>query len=166
MVDSNQLEIGTTSTESASSAKLFDPNQYPFLMAEHSPDDILITRRAWVKGQIKNKLYIVNNGEQALDFLNKRGEYSDAPTPSLLLLDLKMPKMDGFEVLEAMKGDADLKSIPVIVLTTSNRREDVERAYSLGCNSYIVKPVGYENFLHAVIEIQKYWIVLCEIPTP
>ena len=161
---SNELEVDTMRNEDAKSRNAYDPNMYSFLMAEDSPDDIVITKRAWKKGNIKNKLYIVNNGEETLDFLYKRGEYTDAPSISLILLDLNMPKMNGFEVLEAIKKDAELKSIPVIVLTSSNRGLDVERAYDLGCNSYITKPVNYDNFLKAVIEIQRYWILLCEIP--
>jgi CheY-like chemotaxis protein len=164
MVSTNQSEVDTTKTGYVSSRRLYDPDRYSFLMAEDSPDDILITKRAWKKGNIKNKLYIVNNGEETLDFLYKKGEYVDAPSISLMLLDLNMPKMNGFEVLEAIKKDTGLKSIPVIVLTTSNRDEDIQRAYYLGCNSYIVKPVNYDNFLKAVLEIQRYWILLSELP--
>jgi CheY-like chemotaxis protein len=133
-------------------------------MAEDNPDDVLITRRAWKKGHIKNRLYIVNNGEEALEFLYKQGEYVNAPTPSLMLLDLNMPRVDGFEVLKVIKQDPRLKRIPVIVLTTSDREKDIQLAYDLGCNSYIVKPVNYDNFLKAVVEIQRYWIILNEIP--
>ena len=164
MAYSNELVVDTTRIEYAKSRSVYDPDRYSFLMAEDSPDDVLITKRAWKKGNIKNKLYVVNDGEEALDFLYKRGEYVDAPSISLLLLDLNMPRMNGFEVLETIKTDAGLRSLPVVVLTTSNRDDDVERAYDLGCNSYICKPVSYINFLQAVIEIQRYWILLCEIP--
>jgi CheY-like chemotaxis protein len=164
MAYSNELEVNTTRIECGPSNKVLDPHNHPILMAEDNLDDVLITRRAWKKGNIKNKLYIVNDGEEALDFLYKRGQYADAPSISLILLDLNMPKMNGFEVLETIKNDAGLRSIPVIVLTTSNRSRDIRRAYHLGCNSYITKPVGYENFLKAVIEIQRYWIIQCEIP--
>ena len=165
MAYSNELEVDTTRIEHTSSNNIFDPNRYPILMAEDNPDDILITERAWKKANIKNRLYIVNDGEETLDFLYKRGKFADAPSISLLLLDLKMPRMNGFEVLEAIKKDAGLKRIPVIVLTSSNRGLDVDRAYDLGCNSFIVKPVNYDSFLKAVIQIQKYWILLCEIPS-
>jgi CheY-like chemotaxis protein len=138
--------------------------RHSILMAEDNPDDIMITRRAWKKSYIKNKLYFVKDGEEALDFLYKRGKYVDAPYISLLLLDLNMPKMDGFEVLETVKGDPELMQLPVIVLTSSISDRSIKRAYELGCNSYIVKPVGYDNFLKAIIEIQRYWILLCEIP--
>ena len=140
------------------------PDRHPILLAEDNPDDILITKRAWSKGLIKNKLYIVNDGEEALEFLYKQGEYSNAPTPSLMLLDLKMPRVDGFEVLKTVKQDAKLKMLPIIVLTTSNRDKDIQLAYSLGCNSYIVKPVNYERFIEAVKTIYRYWMIMCEIP--
>jgi len=141
-----------------------DPGRYPILMAEDNPDDVLITKRAWKKGNIKNKLYIVNNGAEALQFLYKQGAHVDAPTPTLMLLDLKMPRVDGFEVLKTIKQDPQLKRMPVIVLTTSNWDKDIQLAYDLGCNSYIVKPVGYENFLKAVVDIHRYWIILNEKP--
>jgi CheY-like chemotaxis protein len=141
-----------------------DSNRFPILLAEDNPDDILIIKRAWSKGLIKNMLYIVNNGEEALEFLYKQGEYSNAPTPGLMLLDLKMPRVDGFEVLKTVKQDAKLKQLPIIVLTTSNREMDIQRAFNLGCNSYILKPVDYEKFLVAVETIQKYWMTICEIP--
>ena len=137
----------------------------PILLAEDNDDDVLITKRAWKKGQIKNKLYVVNDGEQALEFLNRKGEYANSPRPCLMLMDLKMPRVDGFEVLETIKGDSNLKKMPVIILTTSSRSKDVERAYELGANSYICKPVSYENFIQTVIDMQKYWLVVCEIPS-
>jgi CheY-like chemotaxis protein len=139
-------------------------DDYPVLLVEDSLDDILITRRAWKVGQIKNPLFEVRDGEEALTFLHKEGEYIEAPRPCLILLDLKMPRMGGLELLEIIKRDDSLKKIPVVVLTTSNRSKDVERAYQLGCNSYIVKPVNFPNFIDAVIEIKRYWLILCEIP--
>jgi CheY-like chemotaxis protein len=153
-----------TSKEAVGDNILNSANGCPILLAEDNPDDVLITKRAWSKGLIKNKLYVVNNGEEALKFLFKQGEYSNAPTPSLMLLDLKMPRVDGFEVLKTVKQDAKLKMLPIIVLTTSNREQDIQRAYELGCNSYIMKPVSYEKFIEAVNTIQRYWMTMCEIP--
>ena len=141
-----------------------NPCDHSILMAEDNHDDVMITQRAWKKGQIINPLYIVNNGEEAIEFLYKKGSYTDAPTPSLMLLDLKMPRMDGFEVLGKLKGDNRFRKIPIIVLTTSDRGKDIERAYDLGCNSYICKPMNFENFIKVVIEIQQYWLILCKIP--
>lgn len=154
-----------TNNVDARSLDSYNPEKYPILMAEDNPDDVLITKRAWKKGLIRNRLYIVNNGVEALKFLYKQGEYVDTPAPSLLLLDLNMPIVDGFEVLKTIKQDHRLKRMPVIVLTTSNREKDIELAYDLGCNSYIVKPVNYDNFLKAIIDIQRYWIILNEIPS-
>ena len=141
-----------------------NPQDHPILMAEDSPDDILITRRAWKKGNIRNPLHVVKDGEEAIDFIYKKGRHTKAPKPSLMLLDLKMPKMDGFEVLSQLKSDNKYKKMPILVLTSSDRDQDVDRAYELGCNSYICKPVNFENFIKVVIEIQQYWLVLCKIP--
>jgi CheY-like chemotaxis protein len=138
--------------------------EYPILLVEDNPDDIMITKRAFAKGRILNKLYVVQDGEEAIEFLRKRGKYKDVPTPTLVLLDLKMPKMNGFEVLEQIKGDKDLKSIPIVVLTSSERDKDIEEAYKLGCNSYIVKPVNFENFIKTVVDIKEYWLSISRVP--
>jgi len=165
MAHSLEVSVNTSPINNVQPHKIYDPDKYPILLVEDNPDDILITQRAWKKGLIKNRLYVVNDGEQALEFIYKKGEYVDAPTPSLMLLDLKMPKVDGFEVLKTVKQDENLKKMPIVVLTSSRENADLDRAYDLGCNSFIVKPVGYDNFLEAVVDIQKYWIIICEIPT-
>jgi two-component system response regulator len=141
-----------------------DKGVYPILLVEDSPEDVIITKRAWKKGCIKNELLVVNDGIEALRFLHKENEYAFAPTPCLILLDLKMPKMDGFEVLVTIKNDYSLKSIPVIVLTSSERIQDVEKAYKLGCNSYIVKPIYFDKFIKAVVNIDTYWFTICKLP--
>jgi len=138
--------------------------EYPILLVEDNQDDIVITRRAMTKGRIRNKLYIVHDGEEAIEFFRKKGRHKDAPTPALVLLDLKMPKLDGFEVLREIKRDDELKTIPVIVLTSSGSDADIERAYKLGCNNYIVKPVSFENFIKTVVEIKQYWLIISRIP--
>ncbi len=143
--------------------RIYD-HDHSILMAEDSPDDIIITKRAWKVGHIQNPLYIVNNGEEAIEFLYKKGSYTDVPTPSLMLLDLKMPRMDGFEVLSKLKRDNQFRKMPIIVLTTSDRDKDIERAYHLGCNSYICKPMNFEKFIKAVLDIQQYWLNLSKIP--
>src|SRR4030042_1930423 len=127
------------------------PQNNAILLVEDSLDDVLITRRALEKGRICNPLYVVNDGESALRFVRREGEFRNSCTPALVLLDLNMPKLDGFQVLKEMKGDQRLKSIPVVELTTSDRDKDVERAYLLGCNSFIVKPVSFESFLKVLI---------------
>ena len=136
----------------------------PILLVEDNEDDILITRRALKKGKIRNQLQVVHDGEEALEFLRNIGEFSEKVKPGLILLDLHMPKLDGFGVLKELKKDPDLKSIPVVVLTTSRRDKDVKLAFDLGCNSYIVKPVSFEKFINTVIQIQKYWLVVSTIP--
>jgi len=138
--------------------------QYPILLVEDNEDDVIITRRAIEKGGIRNRLYVVPDGEEALNFLRKEGKYKDVPRPGLVLLDLKMPKIDGFEVLKQVKNDNDLKFIPIVVLTSSGRDEDVRRAYTLGCNSYLVKPEKFEKLTETVMEIDQYWLRISRIP--
>ena len=136
------------------------------LMAEDDEHDIVATKRAWKKHHIVNPLYIVNNGEECLDFLHQRGKYSDpstAPRPGILLLDIKMPKMDGLAVLKHIRRDEDLRLLPVVIVTTSKAEEDRLRSYNLGVNAYIVKPVGFENFSEAVRTISLFW-QLVELP--
>jgi len=134
----------------------------PVLLVEDNPDDVLITKRAWEKGSISNTLIDLSDGEQALKFLRKQGKYSDVPTPCLILLDLKMPRVDGFAVLETMKSDNSLKNIPVLILTSSEREQDIERANKLGCEKYIVKPVSFEGFLKEVAEIKSLLLSIKE----
>ena len=141
------------------------PEKCPILLVEDNEDDIMITKRAIQKGQIKNTLCVARDGEEAMDFLRRRGRFREASRPGFVLLDLNMPKLDGFEVLREVKNDPDLRSIPVVVLTTSGRDEDIEQAYALGCNNYIVKPVSFEKFIRTVIEIRKYWLTISRIPT-
>jgi CheY-like chemotaxis protein len=130
------------------------------LMAEDDEHDILATRRAWKKHHISNPLYIVNDGEECLDFLHRREKYSEqgtAPRPGILLLDIRMPKMDGLAVLKHIRQDKQLRRLPVIILTTSRAEEDRLRSYDLGVNAYIVKPVGFDNFSGAVRTINLFW---------
>jgi CheY-like chemotaxis protein len=134
------------------------------LLVEDNPDDVLITRRALLKGKISNALYVVNDGEEAVKFLRKENSYRGVCTPALVLLDLNMPKMDGFQVLREIKSDETLKSIPIIVLTTSDRDSDIDDAYRYGCNSYIVKPVSFEKFIKTVTDIKDYWLCLSRVP--
>jgi CheY-like chemotaxis protein len=150
----------------ASSSSEYTVPEYPILLVEDNLDDVLITKRAMAKGQIRNKLYVTNDGEEALEFLKKQGKYLNAPTPTLILLDLKMPKLDGFGVLKAVKSDEVLKSIPIIVLTSSERDKDIELAYQLGANNYIMKPVNFDNFIKTIISIKYYWLTISKIPVP
>lgn len=143
-------------------------HKQPFviLMAEDSEHDILATKRIWKKRDIVNPLYIVKDGEECLDYLHRRGRYSEpgaAPRPGILLLDLKMPRMDGLTVLEHIREDEKLCRLPVIILTTSRLEEDRLRSYDLGANAYIRKPIGFENFSTAIKIINIFW-ALVDLP--
>jgi CheY-like chemotaxis protein len=130
------------------------------LMAEDDEHDIVATKRAWKKHGIVNPLYVVTDGEECLDFLYRRGKYSNpesAPRPGILLLDINMPRMDGLTVLKHIRQDPELPHMFVVILTTSKREEDRMRSYGLGANAYIVKPVGLENFSEAVRTLSLFW---------
>ena len=133
------------------------------LLVEDNPDDVELTRIAFAEAKIANDLIVMGDGAQALDYLFARGDYSDRdPTdlPSIILLDLNLPKVDGREVLQAIRANAATKSLPVVVLTTSAEPFDVEASYALGVNSYIQKPVSFEQFVWAVKQVGLYWLVL------
>ena len=137
-------------------------NKKPFvvLMAEDNEHDIVATKRAWKENNIANPLYIVRDGEECLDYLHQRDKYSEpgsAPRPGILLLDIKMPKMDGLAVLSQIREDEKLHRLPVVILTTSKAEEDRLKSYDLGANAYIVKPVGFQNLAEAVRTINLFW---------
>ncbi len=139
------------------------PEKHPVLLAEDNIDDVFIARRFWEKANIENPLYVVRDGEEALDFLFRRGDYADAPEASLILLDLSMPKVDGFEVLKEIRS-GPLKRLPAIILTGSNREEEMNRANDLGCDGFLVKPLTFDNFVKAVIDIQRFSLCVAELP--
>lgn len=135
------------------------------LFAEDSIDDAMLTIRALTKSGFTNKLLHVKDGAEALDFMYCRGMYSERNpklNPKLLLLDLKMPKVSGMQVLEKIKSDPDLKSIPAVILTSSQEDPDIAKCYALGANSYIVKPVDSDNFFNAIKEMGMYWMILSQ----
>ncbi len=134
------------------------------LLVEDNPDDIMITKRAFKKGKIKNELHVVRSGEEALNFLYKKGEYKNVPIPGLILLDLNLPGVSGYEVLEKIKENDKLRRIPVIILTVSDHEEDVIKTYDLGANSFITKPVSFKNFIEVVTAITDYWLRISRIP--
>ena len=130
------------------------------LMAEDDEHDILAVRRAWEKRNINNPLYIVNDGEECLDYLHQRGKYSEqgtAPRPGIVLLDIKMPKMDGLAVLRYIRESDEFQRLPVIILTTSKDEQDRLKSYDLLANAYIIKPIGFDNFSEAVNTINLFW---------
>jgi CheY-like chemotaxis protein len=139
------------------------------LLAEDDPNDVLLLERAFQKAGLRHALKIVHDGEQAIDYLSGRGRYADRekfPLPFLLLLDLKMPGTDGFEVLQWLRGNLELKRLLVVVLTSSNLQTDVDRAYELGANSYLVKPVGFEEMAHLIQRFEIYWTEINRTPSP
>lgn len=135
------------------------------LFAEDSADDAMLTIRALTKSGFTNKLLHVKDGAEALDFIYCRGLYAGRNPnshPKLFLLDLKMPKVSGMQVLEKIKSDPDFKSIPVVILTSSQEDPDIAKCYDLGANSYIVKPVDSNNFFNAIKEMGMYWMILSQ----
>ncbi len=136
------------------------------LLIEDNPNDIELTIRALKKNKMDFKLHICRNGEEALDFLFCRNKFADRnikDQPGMILLDLKMPKVSGMEVIEKIKMNKNTKRIPVVVLTTSREDNDIVKSYDLGINSYIVKPVDFGRFVNAVAEIGQYWLKLNEL---
>jgi two-component system response regulator len=135
------------------------------LLVEDSPADVIITREAFKEARLQNTLHVVDDGVQAMEFLHQLGAYASAPRPDLILLDLNLPRKNGQEVLAEIKGDPKLQSIPIVILTTSNAEEDILKAYDLQANCYVIKPVGFENFLKAVQSIHNFWFSVVTLPT-
>ncbi|MFJ7327441.1 response regulator [Streptomyces cyaneofuscatus] len=134
------------------------------LLVEDDPGDELMTREAFEDNKIRNTLHVVRDGQEALDFLYRRGAYPDAPRPDLVLLDLNLPKYDGRQVLEQIKSDPELSLIPVVVLTTSSAEEDILRSYKLHANAYVTKPVDLDQFIAAVRQIDEFFVTVVRLP--
>jgi chemotaxis family two-component system response regulator Rcp1 len=134
------------------------------LLVEDNPGDVRLTREALKEAKVSNTLHVVEDGVAALDFLYRRGAYDKAPRPALILLDLNLPRKNGREVLAEIKQDAQLKTIPVVILTTSQAEEDVLRAYSLHANCYINKPVDFIQFTKIVRTIEEFWLTIVTLP--
>ncbi len=144
-----------------------DNSEVEILLVEDNMNDAELTMRALLKNKIANNLIHVKDGASAIDFLFGKGKFKDRDInnkPKLILLDLKMPKVDGIEVLRKIKGDELTKNIPVVVLTSSKENPDIEKSYSLGANSYIVKPVEFDGFMKAIAELGMYWILYNQRP--
>jgi CheY-like chemotaxis protein len=139
----------------------------PILLVEDDENDVMLLQRAFRRAAIINPLQVVRHGDDAVAYLEGTGEFADRmlyPLPVLMLLDLKLPRRTGLEVLQWVKERAGLKKIPIIVLTSSKNDDDVNRAYELGANSYVVKPVSFETLLELVKSLELYWLVLNERP--
>ena len=136
------------------------------LMADDDADDRMLARDAMIESRLANPFYVVEDGQELMDYLRRAGKYAtrEAPRPGLILLDLNMPRMDGREALRAIKNDPDLRSIPVVVLTTSKTEEDVLRSYNLGANSFITKPVTFERLVEIVSALGLYWLNIVQLP--
>ena len=143
-------------------------NEIEILLVEDNPNDVELTLRALKKHNLANKVHVVKDGAEALDYIFSRGTYENRNVnerPKLILLDLKLPKVDGLEVLRQIKSDERTKTIPVVVLTSSREEQDMIESYKLGVNSYIVKPVDFDKFLDAVSKLGLYWLLLNEQPS-
>lgn len=140
----------------------------PILLADDDPEDQMFAREAFRACKLANEVFVVEDGQQLLDYLRRVGPYKDpalSPSPALILLDLKMPRVDGLEALTQIKADSKLRKIPLIVLTTSGVDEDISRSYELGVNSFIRKPVTFEGLVDAIRGLGRYWFELVELPT-
>jgi CheY-like chemotaxis protein len=136
------------------------------LLVEDNPGDVRLTREALRRGRVANTLHVVDDGDKALAFLRREGEYADAPRPGVVLLDLNLPGLDGRDVLAAVKSDPALRRIPIIVLTTSSADRDVANSYDLGANCFISKPVALDEFLDVVKSFEGFWLTVVQLPEP
>jgi CheY-like chemotaxis protein len=134
------------------------------LLVEDDPGDELMAREAFEDDELASELHVARDGEEALDFLYRRGQHTDAPRPDFILLDLNLPRVDGRQVLRQVKSDADVSSIPVVVLTTSSAAEDISACYGAHSNAYITKPAGYDDFVDVVRQINQFWLDTVRLP--
>ncbi len=134
------------------------------LLVEDDEGDVLMTREAFEYHRINNRLHVVSDGDQALQFLRRTGPFTDAPRPGLILLDVNLPRRSGLEVLAELKRDPELLVIPVVMLTTSRAEEDILRSYSLHANAFVTKPVDFEHFIEAIRQIDNFFLTLVCLP--
>lgn len=142
------------------------PKLIDILLVEDNPGDVRLTKEALKEEKICNQLHVTMDGEEAMDFLYRRNGYAQAPRPDIVLLDLNLPKKDGREVLAEIKQDPFLRTIPVVILTTSDAEEDIVKAYDLHANCYINKPVDLQKFMDIVKRIESFWFSIVKLPTP
>ena len=135
------------------------------LLVEDDPGDVVLIKEAFEFNKVHNALHVVSDGVQALDFLYRRNGHEGAPRPDLVLLDLNLPRKDGREVLEEVKADSDLRTIPIVVLTTSEAEEDILRSYDLHANAYVTKPVDFDRFIDVVRRIDEFFVTVVKLPS-
>ena len=140
------------------------PKSVDILLVEDNADHVELIVKALRNNNVLNEVHVAINGEEAVDFLYQRGAYVDAARPGLILLDIKLPGMDGIEFLRRIKADPKLKRIPVVMLTTSAGEKEIVESYNCGANSYIVKPVDFEQFVKVIKELKLYWVVVNSLP--
>ena len=141
-----------------------DPAEIDVLLVEDDEGDVLMTREAFEHHKLRNQLHVVPDGVEAISFLRREGKHEGAPRPGLILLDLNLPRKDGREVLEEIKSDETLRSIPVVVLTTSQAEEDILRSYNLHANAYVAKPVDFERFIDVIRQIDDFFVTVVKLP--
>ena len=134
------------------------------LLVEDSPGDVRLTKESLGEAKVRNNMIVAGDGVEAMACLRREGQYADAPRPDLILLDLNLPRMNGFEVLDAIKEDPCLKRIPVVVLTTSQAEQDIIRSYNLHANAYVNKPVDLEQFIRVIKSIEDFWLEIVKLP--
>lgn len=135
-----------------------------FLLVEDNPGDVRLTQEALKSHKVQNNLHVVTDGEEAMAFLHKQGRFKDAPRPDIILLDLNLPKKDGREVLAEIKSDPGLKTIPVVIITSSEAEQDVIKSYNLNANCYVTKPVNLDQFIKVVQSINDFWLTIVKLP--
>jgi CheY-like chemotaxis protein len=134
------------------------------LLVEDDPGDTLMIKEALEHNKVRNNLHCVTDGVEAMEFMRQQGQFADAPRPDLLLLDLNLPRKDGREVLAEVKADPDLRTIPIVVLTTSKAEEDILRSYQLHANAYVTKPVDFPQFIEVVRQIDEFFVAVVKLP--
>jgi len=143
---------------------LDQPAPIEVLLVEDDAGDVLLIREAFDDNKVANRLHVVSDGVEALQFMRREGQFADAPRPDLVLLDLNLPRKDGWDVLKEVKDDCTLRSIPVVVLTTSAAEEDVLRSYDLHANAYVTKPVDFDRFISVVRQIDQFFVSVVKLP--
>lgn len=140
------------------------PHLIDILLVEDNEADALLSQEALKRAKVRNRVHVVNDGAEAMEFLRRQGPFAEAPRPDLMLLDLNLPNMDGREVLEAMKADPALKTIPVVVVTSSAAEQDIVRTYDLNANAYVTKPVDLQQFLRVIGSVGDFWLEIVKLP--